>query len=260
MHNIATNNNTQNNLHHGCLTNADIDLNNLLITGSSILAQHGHEDINQGQISARSPGNKNNFLIKKALCPFYKVTAADIMKAPYDEKIQADRLAPPELPLHQAIYQARDDVNAIVHTHAYYSTLFSAFDWELEPISHDGACFIGHTARFDETSNTILSIELGRKVADALGNAKVIFLRNHGVVITGKFIKEAVVLSVFLEKACKIQIQANMCNSKYSVSNKHDVIEKQKFIFSKTSINYFWMCMEDAANERYGRTTESTKY
>lgn len=256
----VSSNNTKEFAIEKAFTKVETNLVDHLVKGSKILGRYGHEDINQGQISARPPGDKTSFLIKRALCPFHEANETDIMKAPYNENQLADKLAPPELPLHQAIYQIREDVNAIVHTHSYYATLFSAFDWQIEPISHDGACFVNQVAKFSETSNTILDITLGRKVAHALGEAKAIFLQNHGVVITGRSIKEAVVLAVFLEKACKIQLHAKMCNAPYAVSSAEDVIEKQKFIFSKTSINYFWTSLESGCHNGHNRIIRNTEY
>lgn len=89
--------------------------------------------------------------------------------ADVDHERAVDRMAPPELPLYQAIYASRPYVNAIVHSHAPNTPIFGALDAELVALSHDAAPFVNRCSRFTMTSNTILEIETGRKVADALG-------------------------------------------------------------------------------------------
>src|SRR5207253_240791 len=102
-------------------------------------------------------------------------------------------MAPPEIPLHQAIYQARPDVNSIVHSHAPYTLVFGATGLTPRAVSHEGACFVGRVRRFDLTSNTVLDITTGRAVAAALGVAPAVLLQNHGGVVVGKSLREAVV-------------------------------------------------------------------
>jgi L-fuculose-phosphate aldolase len=210
-----------------------------LAFASRMLSNTGHDDFNQGQVSARMPGS-DRFLIKGALVGFNEATPQDMIYAFVDPSRVISPLAPPELPLHQAIYEARADVNAIVHSHAPYSLIFGATDFEVRPISHDGACFESRVPRFTETSNTVLDMATGRAIACALGDAPAIFLRNHGSVILGKSIREAAVLAQVLERACRIQVIAESAGATYHTSSPRDVKEKQAFIYSSNSIKSYW--------------------
>jgi L-fuculose-phosphate aldolase len=160
--------------------------------------------------------------------------------ASVDPADEVSPLAPPELPLHQAIYEARPDVNAIVHSHAPYTLVFGATDWTVRPISHDGAYFENRMPRFTETSNTVLDIETGRSIARVLEDAPGIFLRNHGSVVVGKSIREAAVLAQVLERACRIQILAESTGTPYQVSNSTDVKAKQDYVYSTLSLKSYW--------------------
>lgn len=208
--------------------------------GGRILYGEGHDDINQGQISGRSAGNRDTFLIKQVLSGFDEVTPREIVRCPLESGIAAHPLAPPEIPLHQAIYAARPDVNAIVHSHALNSLAFGALDTPLQPISHEGACFSGRYTVFKGTSHTVLSIDVGREIAAALAQAKAVFLRNHGVVIVGSTVKEAVVLAAVLERACEIQLKVMATTLPFSRSSEEDIPLKQDFIFGSMSIGAFW--------------------
>jgi hypothetical protein len=55
------------------------------------------------------------------------------------------------------IYEARSDVNAIVHSDALYTLVFGGTDWTLRPISHDGTHFEGRTPRFTEDRRSPLT-------------------------------------------------------------------------------------------------------
>jgi L-fuculose-phosphate aldolase len=210
-----------------------------LAFASRMLSHGGHDDLNQGQVSARLPGT-DRFLIKSAMRGFNEANPEHMTVAFVDADSPPTPLAPPELPLHQAIYEARPGVNGIVHSHAPYSLIFGATDWELRPISHDGACFAGAVPRFSATSNTVLEIGTGREIARALSSAAAIFLRNHGSVVVGKSIREAAILAQVLERACRIQIIAESTGALYHASSDRDVVAKQDYIYSDTSIKSYW--------------------
>jgi L-fuculose-phosphate aldolase len=221
------------------LTKAESRLAVNLAFASSMLSNDGPDDLNQGQVSARLPGSCE-FLIKGALVGFNEARPDDMILASVAAHAAVPALAPPELPLHQAIYESRPDVSAIVHSHAPYTLIFGATDWEIKPISHDGACFEGGIPRFTGTSNTVLEIETGRAIARVLGHAPAVLLRNHGSVVVGKSIREAAVLAQVLERACRLQVIAEGTGAKYHTSTPEDVTKKHNYIYSDTSVKAYW--------------------
>jgi ribulose-5-phosphate 4-epimerase/fuculose-1-phosphate aldolase len=92
-----------------------------------------------GHVSARIPGTRQ-FFIKPVLAPLGSIAARDIIKVDIDEykrdceqnwakagnKREVTRLkAPPrETMIHAAIYEARPDVNSVVHTHQPGDSIF----------------------------------------------------------------------------------------------------------------------------------------
>lgn len=221
------------------LSKAERRLATALALASRILSRGGHDDLNQGQVSARLPG-ANRFLVKTALTGFDEATPQDMIVAAVNPECSPGPSAPPELPLHQAIYAARDDVAAIVHSHAPYSLIFGATDWELRPLSHDGAYFAGRVPRFTATSNTVLDIDTGRAIADVLGDAAGAFLRNHGAVVVGPTIREATVAAQLLERAAHLQIVAEGAGAAYTSASAEDVEAKRRFVYSATAIKAYW--------------------
>ena len=207
--------------------------------GARMLSLDGHDDFNQGQISARLPG-RDTFFIKNALCGFDEACPADVVEVAVDATVPAPPSAPPELPLHQAVYQARPDVNAIVHSHAPHTLVFGATDLELRPVSHDGAYFTGRTGLFTETSNTVLDLATGQRIAVALGDRPAVLLRNHGGVVVGRSVRHAAVLAQVLEHACRLQLAAEACGAPYHWSSGQDVALKRDFVYADLSVRSYW--------------------
>ncbi|MFB7949847.1 class II aldolase/adducin family protein [Kitasatospora phosalacinea] len=221
------------------LTPAQARLRGQLAIGARSLSLGGHDDFNQGQVSARLPGSRS-FQIKGALTGFDECRPEDVVPADVDPDAPPHRLAPPELALHQAVYEARPDVNAVVHSHAPHTLVFGATDLAVRPVSHDGAYFEDRLPRFTLTSNTILDIATGRAVADALGSAPALLLRNHGGLVVGKSLKHAVVLAHLLERACRLQLMAEAVPGGYHASSATDVEAKREFIYGDLAVRSYW--------------------
>jgi L-fuculose-phosphate aldolase len=220
-------------------TAADQKLRLNLALASRVLSSNGHDDFHQGQVSARAPSSPE-FWIKRSMIGFDEACPDDMILASVDATTPGHRDAPPELPLHQAVYAARPDVGAIVHSHAPHTLVFGATDLPLRPLSHDGACFQGRIARFDETSQTILSLEVGEAVARALGDGSCLLLQNHGGLVVAPSLRQAVVLAIVLERACQLQLLAESSGRPYRVSSLADVAGKQDYIYSGVAIKSYW--------------------
>ncbi|GLZ29306.1 hypothetical protein Lesp02_14960 [Lentzea sp. NBRC 105346] len=210
-----------------------------LAFGARMLSLDGHDDFNQGQISARMPGS-DTFFIKNALCGFDEATPEQVVAASVHPDAPIDPLAPPELPLHQAIYRARPDVNGIVHSHAPHTLVFGATDLPVRPISHEGAHFVDRLGLFTDTSNTVLDQETGEAIAKALDNGEGVLLRNHGGVVIGKSVRHAAVFAQVLERACRLQLLAEQSGQPYHYSTDTDVALKRDFIYADLSVRSYW--------------------
>lgn len=217
-----------------------------MAVGCRILSLHGHDDFNQGQVSARHRG-ATEFHIKNAMRGFDDADPGDMLLCGIHHDAVLSPEAPPETPLHQAIYRARPDVGAIIHSHAEYATVFGATDLPLEPVSHEGAFFQGRIGRFDETSHTILEHEVAECVARALGSHSALLLCNHGLVVVASTLRQAVVLTLMLERACKIQLLAQSTQRSYRVTRGDEVQKKRDYIYSDIAFRNYWDHASQAA-------------
>jgi L-fuculose-phosphate aldolase len=217
-----------------------VTLRRQLAYAARILSNDGHDDFNQGQVSARLP-RSDSFFIKQALVGFNEANPDDMIEAPVDPDLEHSPKCPPELPLHQAIYRRRPEINAVIHSHAPHGIVVGAKGLAMEAISHEGAPFVDALPRFTETSHTVLHIETADAIVDVLGEHHAILLVNHGSVVVGRTLREATVLACALERACRIQLMSAMLpGSRPSTSTPEDIAKKRKYIFGETSLKAFW--------------------
>ena len=192
-----------------------------------------HEDLADfhGHLSARVPGTRD-LLIKPVLVSLRGIRAKDILRVDMDHyaagiaknerkisgtarAIREPRLPPRETIIHCAIYEARPDVQCVIHTHQLFATAFSAAGTPIRPVHVTSAAFGSGTPILNK-SNLIVSAADGRIVAKALGRHNALLLRNHGVVIVGTSVEDAVYNAVNLERSAKMQLIAAMVgNPKY---------------------------------------------
>jgi len=146
-----------------------------------------------------------------------------------------------EYPIHTEVMEARGDVGGVVHTHAPFATALAASGQPLRPIGHAATMFVPpDVPRFEATGDLILTPELGRRVADALGDAPALFLVNHGIVTVGPDLPSATVAAVMLERACQQQLQTAAAGGWPTWSDPAEATTKRANIFSPDSVASTW--------------------
>ncbi len=108
-----------------------------------------------------------------------------------------------ELPLHLAVYRARPDVAAVVHTHSPYATAWSFLDLPLEPEVED-LDYYGIGAIRTAAPAPPGSDELAYNVSRALGNSNAVLLADHGVLTTGCSVDNALLAARVVEQQARI--------------------------------------------------------
>lgn len=112
-----------------------------------------------------------------------------------------------EFSLHRAIYEARKDVKAIVHTHSVYAMSFAVSGVEIPPILDDFAQVIGSSV---PVAGYALpgTDELATKCVDALGDRCAVLLANHGLVGVASTLDEALKICRIVEQTARVYLYA----------------------------------------------------
>lgn len=110
-----------------------------------------------------------------------------------------------ECKMHYEIYKARPEVNAIVHSHAVYSSVFAAARENVPPCLVEAAFLGGEVicAGYGKIGSQLLA----DNIKEALGEKKkAALLANHGAVLLGKTFREAFCASDYLEKIAHVAL------------------------------------------------------
>jgi len=108
--------------------------------------------------------------------------------------------------IHSRIHRSDPQAVCVMHTHMPYATAITVVEGgRLEPISQT-ALRIYAQAAYDERYNGLaLDDGEGDRICTALGGKRVLFLANHGVIVTGPSVAHAFGLLYYLERACQLQ-------------------------------------------------------
>jgi ribulose-5-phosphate 4-epimerase/fuculose-1-phosphate aldolase len=111
--------------------------------------------------------------------------------------------------IHGRMHMARPDLPCILHTHMPYATaLTSIAGARLEPINQNALRFMGRIAYDDDYGGLALDASEGDRIAAALGDKQIMFMANHGVLVTGPSVAAAFDVLYYLERACQNQVLA----------------------------------------------------
>ncbi len=106
--------------------------------------------------------------------------------------------------IHGALHRMRPEIRCVLHTHMPYATaLTSLEDSRLLPIDQNSARFWGRVAHDDHYGGFAMESDEGERIAAALGDKPILFLKNHGVIVTGRSTAEAFDELYYLEMACR---------------------------------------------------------
>jgi L-fuculose-phosphate aldolase len=178
-----------------------------LIVAGKVLVAEGQDDFTRGHISMRVPGDPKLFFMKPHSMGLDEITMKNILTIDLEGNVVAGTARRhSEVYIHSEIFKVRADVNCVIHTHPTYSVALSATGRPIKAYSQPGAMFAGEVGVYTDTITLIRSHAMGAGVAKALGRGRAVLLKNHGIVMTGKTMEEAVIGTIMLENAATIQL------------------------------------------------------
>lgn len=111
--------------------------------------------------------------------------------------------------IHSRVHRACPRARCVLHTHMPYATALSLLeDTYLEPVEQNALRFYDDVAYDSGYAGLAQAIEEGDRLAHALGDKRVLFMANHGVLVVGETIAEAFDDLYYLERACRVQVLA----------------------------------------------------
>jgi L-ribulose-5-phosphate 4-epimerase len=177
------------------------------------LVRKGYLMATGGNISLRIP-RQNAFAVTPSNYDYFKMTPDDICVLDLDLNRVEGHLKPSvESGMHAGIYQARPDVNAIVHTHQAYVSALTLIKAPIPALFDEQARFLGRSVDIIPYAPSGTGF-LKRTVAKRVRNHNNAFMmQNHGALVFGHDMERAVHNVEILEK-CALAYLLAICSER----------------------------------------------
>lgn len=174
-------------------------------------ARLGLEEGICNHFSAMVPGRDDLFLVNPYGLAFREATASSLLVCDFHGNVLEGEGAPEATAfyIHARLHKECPRARAAFHTHMPYATALSMV--EGEPFVWAGQTalkFYGRTVVDEAYNGLALDESEGDRIAASLGAADILFLRNHGVMVTAPSIAEAWDDLYYLERAAEVQVKA----------------------------------------------------
>jgi ribulose-5-phosphate 4-epimerase/fuculose-1-phosphate aldolase len=180
-----------------------------------LAALHGFEEGVCNHFSAMVPGHDDLFFVNPYGYAFSEITASRLLICDFDGKV-IDGEGEPEATaffIHARVHKLMPRVKAAFHTHMPNATALCLLDGPpLLWLGQTSLKFYGRTAVDEHYNGLALDDAEGDRIAGAMGDADILFLKNHGVMVAGATIAEAWDDLYYLERAAEVQLRAMSAN------------------------------------------------
>jgi L-fuculose-phosphate aldolase len=162
--------------------------------------------LNQGTSGNVSVRYKNGMLITPSGTPYNKLTPSMIVYVDYEGKAELDKVPSSEWHFHLTCFEARPEMNAVIHNHAINSTAVSILNRDIPAIHYMVAVTgIDHVPCI--SYSTFGSQELADNVALGIKKSKAILMQHHGMLTMEINLEKALWLANEVEVLAKLYLQ-----------------------------------------------------
>ena len=167
------------------------------------LHREGYDDHVAGHITMAQPDG--TFLVNPWELTWDEVSAADIIRVDNSGAVvEGDWNVTPAIRLHLAVHRQRHDLKIVLHNHPRWGLVWSA-SGRVPPIyDQTSGQVAGDPVFYDEYAGTVDGASEAGAAAAALGNEKWAILKNHGVFVVGKDVRQAHLRAITLEHRCRL--------------------------------------------------------
>lgn len=225
------------------------DMRETLAYACRILAMTGQEAGLAGQISVRSERANAYWTLRFGL-GFDEATPGDFIEVDQDlNTLTGTGMANPAMRFHLWVYRARQDVQSLIHTHSPWASALAAArqplviaQMDMTPL-HDDCAFLA------DWPGVPIADQEGVLISEALGRKRAIVLAHHGYLTAGQSIEEATYLSVYLERAARMQLRAQAAFGVLTPVNDELAREAHDYLLKPSIVNatFNYWCRQTTA-------------
>ncbi|MBL8426855.1 MAG: class II aldolase/adducin family protein [Dechloromonas sp.] len=158
--------------------------------------------LNKGTSGNVSLRHGDGFYITPTGMPYDKLVADDIPLMALDGSHVGARKPSSEWRFHRDLYAARPEVGAVLHAHSPFAVSLACLRRDIPPFHYMIARFGGDTVRCADYA-LFGSQALSEAALLAMRDRKACLLANHGLLVAGRDLDEALALAIELEELCE---------------------------------------------------------
>jgi L-ribulose-5-phosphate 4-epimerase len=182
----------------------------VIVDTSKDLTNRGFLSATGGNLSLRIP-KRNAFAITPSNYDYLKMVPADICVLDLDlNRLAGERVPSVESAMHSAIYKARPDVNAIIHTHQVYPSTLALINRPIPALFDEQVRYLGRSVEiipYAPSGTGMLMKAVARQVA---GHNNAFLMANHGALLFAGDMERALHNVLVLEK-CALAYLLALC-------------------------------------------------
>jgi ribulose-5-phosphate 4-epimerase/fuculose-1-phosphate aldolase len=189
------------------VTQARLDLT----TALRAAARHGLNEGVCNHFSMTVPGRPDLFLVNPQGLHWSEITPSDIVMADGDGKIIEGKypVEPTAFYIHARIHAGNPKARVVLHTHMPYATALTSIQGgRIEMCTQNALRYWDRIAYDEAYAGVALSNDEGERMCRAMGDKEILFLRNHGVIVSGATVAQAYDDLYYLERAAMVQVLA----------------------------------------------------
>ena len=134
-----------------------------------------------------------------------ELTASDLCVVDTDGTVLEGRWdVTPAIHIHTELHRVRPDARVVVHNHPYHVTVLAAIGVLPQIVHQTGCMYDGDLALVHEYTGEVDDAALGADLARRIGDASVVILASHGIIVTAPTIQEATYRSASIDRACRL--------------------------------------------------------
>lgn len=153
-----------------------------------------------GNVSVRN--GKNHIIITPKGTSLFDISLDNLVVTTLSGLVVEGGEPSSELPMHSAIYRARYDIDAIIHIHSMFSTVYAILEKPIELLTTESQLILEKLPLIEYAEPG--SKKLAELVVDNLRGYKACILTRHGIVVVGSSLKEAYFLCELVEETAAL--------------------------------------------------------
>ncbi len=169
------------------------------------------------------------FAVTASRVPYHRFAIGDVLIVDADiDPVHGGGVPSSESLAHMAVYAARPDVGAVIHTHSIYASAFAVAGAPIPCVLDEQVITLGGAVEVAQYGASA-SQSLADNAVAALGDRAAVLLQHHGAIGVGADLEEAVAVVELVERVARVRILSMQVGSPRALSD--EIVAKEQAVY-----------------------------